>query len=140
MKTAIIILTLIIVLYGLLYFGIYNQRNCAWANIDNIEIHAKIDIPKIKTYECEYIKKQNLKMARFDIEKNEIAMERYIQTNKFIKLTDANNISLKLLKKEINIIGTSNLYYTIGTQEGETWQTVLDTSTGHLWVTIKYKN
>lgn len=152
-KTAKIItitLTSIIVLGGLGYFGlrqftrsIYSQRTCEWANIDNIEMHAEIDIPKIIKCDCEYKKEQNTKMARFDLDMGNVDMDRYIKINNFKKLNSTADVSFDdLLTKETNLdelISSSDLYYTKGSYKGEIWQTLLDNSTGRLWVTIKYK-
>jgi len=64
LKIIIIPLASVIVLCGLCILGIrgfthlvYSQRSCEWANIDNIELHTHIDIPKIKGCDCEYKKR-----------------------------------------------------------------------------------
>jgi hypothetical protein len=150
-KIVTIALTIIIVLGGLAFFGlrqltrsIYSQRTCDWANIDNIEMHAGVDIPNIKTCDCEYNKGQNTKAARFDLDKGSVDMNRYIKINNFKKLNSTSDISFdELLKKDVNfdqLMSSADLYYTKGSYQGETWQTLLDNSTGRLWVTIKYKD
>lgn len=150
-KIITIFLTSVIMLVGLGYVGvkqftrfIYNQRSCEWANIDNIEMHTKVDIPKIKKCDCEYKKDQNTKMARFDLDNENIEMDKYIKINNFKKLNSTTDLSSDdLLKKEANVdklISSSDLYYTKGSNKGETWQTLLDNSTGRLWVTIKYED
>lgn len=151
MKMTSITLTSVIVLSGLGYFGlrhftrsVYSQRTCEWANIDNIELHAKVDIPKIITCDCEYRKEQNTKMARFEIDKGHVDMDHYVKVNNFIKLESKEEIVFDdLLHREENsadLVGSSDLYYTKGNSNGETWQTLLDYSTGRLWVTINYIN
>lgn len=146
-----ITLTSVIVLSGLGYFGlrhfthsVYSQRTCEWANIDNIELHTQVDIPKIITCDCEYRKVENTKMARFDIDKVNVDMDHYIKVNKFKKLNSKDDILYdELLKGEGNsadLVSSSDLYYTKGSSDGETWQTLLDYSTGRLWVTINYIN
>ena len=150
-KVVIITVTSVVILGGLGYFGlrkfarsIYQQRTCEWANIDNIEMHAEIDIPKIVTCDCEYKKELNTKLARFDIDKNSVDMDRYIQRNKLKKLSETTDIELADFLKKENITpdlsSTSDFYFTKGSHQGETWQTLLDNSTGRLWLTIKYKD
>jgi len=150
-KISAITLTTVIVLGGLGYFGlnqlartIYNQRTCEWANIDNIEMHAQVDIPEIVAYYCRYEEETNTKKARFDIDKVNVDMDRYIEFNNFNKLKTSIDISFEeLLQIESNptdLVNSSDLYYTKGFYDGETWQTLLDSSTGKLWVTVKYKN
>lgn len=149
-KIIIITLTSVILLFGLGYFGvqgfayiIYNQRTCEWANIDNIELHAQVDIPGVVSCDCKYQKEQNTKMAYFDIDKNNFDMNQYIQKNNLRKLKSATEFSFdKLLNIESNIeklLNTTDLYYLIGTDAGENWKVLLDKNSGRLWVTIKYK-
>jgi hypothetical protein len=151
MKMTSITLTTVIVLSCLGYFGlrhftrsVYSQRTCEWANIDNIELHTRVDIPKIITCDCEYQKEQNTKMARFDIDKDNVDMDHYVKVNKFKKLDSKEEILFdELLNREDNpadLVSSSDLYFTKGNSDGETWQTLLDYSTGRLWVTINYVN
>ena len=49
-----------------LVVSIANQRTCEWANIDNIEINAKINIPSIIDSDCEYLEAINTKKAYFE--------------------------------------------------------------------------
>ncbi|MES2478490.1 MAG: hypothetical protein V4561_05360 [Bacteroidota bacterium] len=155
MNKAIKIITIslasIILLAAVSYFGlrqftrsIYKQRTCEWANIDNIEMHAEVDVPKIKTFDCIYKKELNTKMAMFEIDKANVDMDRYIKLNNFRKLNSVNEISFdNILKKETNVdslMASPDLYYTKGSYKGETWQTILDNSSGRLWVTIQYND
>lgn len=150
-KIITIILTIATVFGGLGYLGlrkftrsIYSQRTCEWANIDNIELHTEIDIPKIKKCDCEYKKEQNIKMARFDIDERNVDINSYIKANNFKKLNSTADVSFDdILKMETNVkelMSSPDLFYTKGSYNGETWQTLLENSTGRLWVTIKYKD
>ncbi|PBQ30357.1 hypothetical protein CNR22_00795 [Sphingobacteriaceae bacterium] len=132
------------------YFGfrqfahsIYLQRTCEWANIDNLEMHTGIDIPKIKSSECKYEKAQNTKLARFDLDKS-VEMNAYLQRNKFKKLEKLTGIDFGtfLDGAQINtsLSQTSELYYMEGFYETENWKGLLDKSTGKLWITLKYKD
>ncbi len=71
-------------------------------------------------------------------------MERYIRVNNFKKLLSPDDVPLdELIKSRSNVVGlfgASDLYYTIGSYNGETWQTLLDNTTGRLWVVIKYSD
>lgn len=121
--------------------AIYNQRTCEWANIDNIEMHTQIDIPKIKTCSCNYNAKKNTKMAQFDLEKNDIVFKKYIKKNNFQKLKSTATISKDSFKTENGkaFQNTSSLYFTKGTYKTETWQILLDTTSGKLWILINYE-
>lgn len=107
-------------------------------------MHTGVAIPKIKTCECEYNKGKNTKAARFVLDKNYVDMDRYIKINNFEKLNSTADISFdELLKIDVNVdwlMRSSDLYYSKGFYQGETWQILLDSSTGRLWVTIKYKD
>jgi len=87
-------------------------------------------------------KEQNTKIARFDIDMNNVDMDRYIRVNNFKKLMSINEVTLdELLRNKSYVdalVGSSDLYYTVGSYKGETWQTLLDYTTGQLWVIIKY--
>lgn len=150
-KNIIITLTTVILVGGLIILGVYgfvrlisNQRNCEWANIDNIEIHAHIDIPKIKNYDCEYLEKENIKISCFDILTEKVDMDRYIQRNLLKKLESQEAVEFDDLlrnRSNINILkDSSDFYYRIGSDKGESWQIILNHTTGRLCVLIKYKD
>lgn len=150
-KIITITLAFLIVFGGLGYLGlqqfsksIYSQRTCEWANIDNIELHTGVNIPKIKKFDCEYQKKQNTKKACFDVDKRNVDIDSYIKENNFKKLNSTTVVSFAdFLKRETNIydlMSSSDLFYSKGSYKGEAWQTLLDSATGRLWVTIKYKD
>ena len=65
--SGLLVLVLVFVL-GLrsLVISIANQRTCEWANIDNIEINAKINIPSIIDSDCVYLESINTKKAYFE--------------------------------------------------------------------------
>jgi len=150
-KVVVIVFASLFAVGGLGYLGImafarsaYSQRNCEWANIDNVEMHAKVDIPRIVTYGCDYDKEKNIKMAHFDIDTSKVDMERYIQINKFNKLESETQVEFDdLLKTTSNIsalIASSDLYYKVGSKDGERYQNLLNNTTGRLWVFIEYKD
>tara|TARA_B110000037_G_scaffold1082_1_gene1186 strand:+ start:4568 stop:4933 length:366 start_codon:yes stop_codon:yes gene_type:complete len=52
-----LLLMALVLIIGLrtLVMSIANQRTCEWANIDNIELNARIDVPLIIDSDCEYL-------------------------------------------------------------------------------------
>ena len=155
MKKALTITAIVlggITVWGVVgYFGlrvlaraIYAQRTCGMFNIDNIEMHARVDIPDIEDFDCEYIEDLNTKLARFDIDKAEMDMDRYIRRNNFKKFNPANRSvlldSLIVRKSKVYSLLVSDMYYTSGAYKGETWQSLLNNSTGTLWVVIRYQD
>ena len=65
--SGLLVLVLVFVL-GLrsLVISIANQRTCEWANIDNIEINAKINIPSIIDSDSVYLESINTKKEYFE--------------------------------------------------------------------------
>ncbi len=144
LTTAILIGVLIILgIYGFTRL-VYNQRNCEWANIDNIEMHAHVDIPEINNCDCEYFGKENIKLSCFEIEVWKVDMNIFIQKNSLKKLNLPTTIEFdERLKVKCNfneLKDSSDLYYRIGSQGGESWQILLNKTTGRLCVFIKYKD
>lgn len=79
----IIILCMLMFMGGirLLTRHIFDSRQCARFNIDNIELRTGIDIPKIKEVECEC--DDTSKMNNFILDLNEEEMKKYISINEF---------------------------------------------------------
>lgn len=95
-KIVLIILAIVAALGCLGFMGfrafvskMYNSRSCDWANIDNIEMHAGIDIPEIEDCECEYD-------AVFDAKKVVFTLDKSLNSAKYVA---SNN--LQLLQGEI---------------------------------------
>lgn len=128
----------------LLAHSIIKQRTCEWANIDNIEIHAKLNIPDIIDVDCNYDRAQNTKRARFDLDTTRTNPTGHLLSYKFKKMKTGQEVPLtEFLNDKKNAEGlkdTANLYYNSGFWNGENWQTLLNRRTGRLWVTIKYKD
>lgn len=146
-----IIITVVIVTGGLVMLGlygftrlIYNQRNCTWANIDNIELHAHINIPAITNYDCDYLPVENIKISCFDIDLSKVDINKYIQTNLLTKLPASSDVvfdeRLKTKSNFFNVNDSLELYYRIGSYKEESWQILLNSTTGRLCVFIKYKD
>ena len=131
-KITTIVLVSILALGALGYGGLYllvrtihNQRSCVLYNIDNIEVHTGIDIPKIESFDCEYSKEQNTKMTRFDIDKAAVNIDRYIERNEFQKLEAKTDVEFEQFLKIDNSLAdastSADLYYTKGSYKEETW-------------------
>lgn len=145
------ILLLFIIFSGSFYFGfkilthsIYNQKTCEWANVDNIEMHTSINIPKIKTCDCKYIENQNSKIATFEINSKQILSDNYIIKNNFKKWEPNNtikfDINLKLKSNFDRIKNDSEIYYNTGATKNEYWQSILDLTSGNLYIIIFYSS
>lgn len=120
---------------------IYAQRTCEWVNIDNIELHTGINIPRIADDDCTYFKAANAKVAYFRIDKERVPIADYVRINRFVPCQPG------ALPVPDALLGESTapalpplqrLHYTTGTRKGETWQALLDTATGGLWVVLRY--
>lgn len=147
-----IVLGGLVLLGGMAYFGlrgtvryIIAQRDCSWFIIDNIELHTRINIPDLKgDMDCTYNKEQNAKTARFEINTEDVDMDNYISRNEFRKIQSLADVPLdELLSKEQSLqraMGSPDLYYTSGAHKGETWQGILDKTTGTLWVLLRYRD
>ena len=151
LKISTIILTVVLTIGGFVILGlfgftrlIYNQRNCTWANIDNIEMHAHIDIPKITTSNCEYIKEENVKIACFEIDTTTVDIDKYIQNNFFKKLPLATDVKFdERLKEKSNLDELRDsecFFYKLDSHNGELYQILLKGITGQLYVYIKYND
>jgi len=121
--------------------SIRNQRTCEWANIDNIELHAHIDVPKVTKWDCNYDKANNIKKAAFTIDRNNFNLNEYIQTYNLKKLNSATELKYdRFLNLEKESLTSSDLYYKKNPLGGERYDVLLDKKTGRLWVTIKYND
>ena len=85
--SSLLILGLVFIL-GLrsLVVSIANQRTCEWANIDNIELNAKVDIPSILDSDCEYLDTINTKKAYFRFDPTHFDSDYYIEVNQLKSL------------------------------------------------------
>lgn len=115
--------------------NIYNSQNCEWANIDNIEMRAMVDVPKIESSECNYDTLSKTKKVLFILDK-ELNVEEYITKNKLQKLNETEKVtSFHLKSEEIN---TETFYFREKTTEWESYKIVLDSKSRKLWIELKY--
>src|SRR5688572_2586464 len=147
-KVTVIILTGLLTLGLLAFMGfrgfvnsIRNQRTCEWANIDNIELHAHIDIPKVTAWECDYDKESNTKRAFFAVDKNDFDGNRYIERSSLKKLSSTSEFEFsKFLNLQHESLNGSELYYKRSAAGEERYDVLLDKTNGRIWVTIMYND
>ena len=133
-------------LAGLGYMGvrtlsqqIYKARTCNWANIDNIEMHARIDIPKVESCECEYDEFFNVKKSSFTLS-DDLNVEEYTLKNQLVPLRD--DSPKNVLEYAGNqILNQDKLFARQGFRRDEDqYEVLFDPSTRKLWVYLKYFN
>lgn len=149
LKIILIVLLAIGLLFTGAYFGIrnytqsiYHQRSCEWSSIDNVEMHAEVDIPEVISNQCRYVPEENTKMTRFVIDPKKVNLDEYIPKNNLKKSAAPDSLTINELLKEPgdlkDLQQSPDLYIREGSYKGETWIVILDKKTGKLWVTIKY--
>lgn len=148
----ILIGLLILSLYFILFMGgcyglaklIYVSKGCEQFHIDNTEMHTDIDIPKINEIDCSYGKSQKLKRTYFVIDKTKIKMLRYIAFSEFKALANSHTFSLtdffRCNADSIRKLNSRNtLFYKEESKDnGEYYKALLDSTTGQVWVNLKY--
>ncbi len=147
-KGTIIILTSIVIICvsaSMGFIGLVNsirdERSCEWANIDNIEIHAHMDVPKVTKWDCDYEKESNTKRASFTIDQNNFDVDQYIKAYKFKRLDSFTKFEYgRFLNLKMEFLSDSDLYYKKNPSDEECYDVLLDKTTGRLWVTIKYQD
>lgn len=149
-KHVIIALTGIFAFCTLVVFGYVSlansfreQRNCEWANIDNIELHAHINIPKVESADCDcsYDEMTNTKKSIFTVKKYALNLDKYIKRNKLKKLNNLSEIDFnRFLNLEKDFLADANLYYRLNSSNEEHSDILFDKTSGKLWVTINYQD
>jgi hypothetical protein len=117
---------------------IYDGRSCQWANIDNIEMHVKIDVPETAHCDCRYDQLTRTKSAVFTLVKNEIP-DGYAQANRLEKIskTDRFPIDFKWLRKH-PLDASHNLYFREAETKWDDYKLLYDESAGKLYVSLRY--
>lgn len=138
--------SLIIVVMGYFYFltrCMRSERSCEWANIDNLELHTGINIPKVISSDCDYITSRNVKYASFALSRDDVQFAYYIKNNNLEKLVLSDTSKFdSLFKVKAGFMlsghGQQSLFYKIGDSQEAKWQLLLDSSNAKLWIMIKY--
>ena len=136
------IIALIALVLALGYFfvkSIINQRTCEWANIDNIEVHAKVNVPSIEGSDCQYNESTNVKRAKFAL--SPLDMTAYIAQNKLQSFQEGMPIDEDtFLSFEQDSHEDANLFGKHVSLGGKEAYALLDSATRELWVTIQFED
>src|SRR5690606_25925778 len=120
--------------------ALYDSNSCEWANIDNIELHALVDIPAIIDSDCRIDTVENTKYATFMIDLEEVDIEKYIADNKFVKIQSTAEaekyLSQHFSGANAESFAYSDLYERHDSYKDESSSLLLDAQTGTLSVTI----
>lgn len=142
-KTIVIVVISVIAILCMGYFGLnslskmmYEERSCEWANIDNIELHAHINIPSVIESECFYDTKTNTKTSTFTLDMRELDVKEYLVKNQLKQLTSDSDISIDEIR---NFTGSTDTFYfkKYSTKTSDS-EVLFDASTGKLHVVIHY--
>lgn len=120
-----------------LVVSIANQRTCEWANIDNIEVNARIDVPSIIDSDCEYLEAINTKKAYFEFDLADFDADRYIEVNKLKKL-NSKYPEIDFINFNSDSLKFDMLYYKSRNGKNSNSYALFDKNKGQLWVSIQY--
>jgi len=125
MKKFILIFSLVIVCFGVLYGGlhlfgwyIFNTQSCHSFNIDNIELRTGVNIPEVTSTDCEC--KDHKKISKFIIDTNKVDLNNYIENN--------------------DLIFTNGLYIKENNNKNSNYKVVFNKETAELTINLIYKN
>ena len=130
-----------------LFFLSRESNSCKRFNIDNIETRIRIDIPSIyddsECFSCILDKAENTKTNYFKIRTDVVNMDRYIERNSFISVSESDldlSVFGKLVKiPEITPENMQNYCYNSGEGKRTDWMAIVNKNSGDLWVYMKYK-
>ena len=120
-----------------LVMSIANQRTCEWANIDNIELNAKVDIPSILDSDCEYLDTINTKKAYFRFDPTHFDSDYYIEVNQ-LKSLDTKHTGIDFINFNTDSLSVDALYYKSRTGHKSNSYVLFDKNKEQLWVSIQY--
>jgi len=134
-----ILMMTFLMMFGLrtLVVSIANQRTCEWANIDNIELNAKIDVPSIIDSDCMYLESINTKKAYFEFNLNDFDADHYIEVNK-LKRLKSKHTGVDFLNFNIDSLKLDMLYYKSRNGKKSNSYVLFDKNKGQIWVSIQY--
>ena len=150
MKRNLLIALVVIAFLSLALFGfktfitsIYNQRDCEFANIDNIEVNTGIDIPSIESTTCNYDEIKNQKSVYFKLDK-EVNIQDYYTSNHFKNVQSSDLVKFNELdfvgnKRPFND-GLNNYYYKSEMRRSNSFYAILNADTKELWIVISFKD
>jgi hypothetical protein len=150
MKRNLLITLVVIAFLSLAFFGfktfitsIYNQRDCEFANIDNIEVNVGIDIPSIESTICNYDEIKNQKSVYFKFDKK-VNIQDYCKSNTF-KILQPSDLDKF---KDLDFVGNNhpfkdesqNYYFKSENRRSNSFHAILNVVTKELWIVISYKD
>ena len=150
MKRNLLIALVVIVFMSIVFFSfktfiltINNQRNCEFANIDNIEINVGINIPSVESSNCNYDEVKNEKSVYFKFDKD-VNINEYCSLNKFSKLKTSNLEDYLDLNYTGNNNpfkkGIDNFYSKSEARYSNNYHAILNAKTKELWIVISFKD
>ncbi len=150
MKRNLLITLFVITFLSLAFFGfktfissIYNQRDCEFANIDNIEVNLGIDIPSIENTSCNYDELKNQKSVYFKFDKK-VNIQDYCKSNSF-KILQPSDLDKF---KDLDFVGNNlpfkdeynNSYFKSENRSSNSYNAILNVDTKELWIVISFKD
>lgn len=123
---------------------ILHANNCEAFMIDNTEVHTHINVPEIDSIDCNYQPKTKWKRVYFVINKAKESMQAYINFSEFkqlsalgdIKPNDFFRYNQDTFRQQVH--KRSLFYKEHSYADGEQYKALLDTSTGQVWINIKF--
>ncbi|MEZ4853710.1 hypothetical protein [Flavobacterium sp.] len=150
MKKIVIIVLVVVFLFTAFIFGfkllvttIVNQRNCEFANIDNVEVNVGVNIPKIEVSQCNYDESLNLKSVYFKFKEQN--SQDYITTFKFKKVKNLNDLEKDNLQYFLGNFSSlyknlDSLYIKKGNRKNNSHVAVYNAYTNEFWAVIHFKD
>lgn len=143
-RITLIVLATFIGFAALGYFGlvflsrsITKGRSCASFNIDNVEIHAEIDVPALVNDSCYCKAAEGIKQNRFRIH-DEVRLANYITVNKLVVTEEGEAPDTAGFLSPEQYHPDHRYFVRTGTYKDERWRILLDSNSRTLWVTIWY--
>ena len=92
-------------------------------------------------WDCNYEKENNTKKAFFIINRANIDIDKYIESQNLIKLSSKNELEPnRYFNLSKDSLGDADLYHKENSSSGVTSAVLLDKTSGKLWVTIGFKD
>jgi hypothetical protein len=130
---------------GVRAFGtkVYQSRDCDFANIDNIEMHARIDIPDIKDCDCRYDARLLAKKVTFTLDTGAVDLDDYIKSNRFKKFEENQSLHQSLaFATDLAQSDRTQLFYRSNESSHkpgrDLYRMVINPETGKMWVYLQY--
>jgi hypothetical protein len=151
LRAPIKVLLVLIVFVLMLLAGCYglgkiilHANKCEAFMIDNTEVHTHINIPEIDSIDCNYQPKAKRKRVYFVINKSKEPMRAYISFSEFKQLSALGGIkpydffryNQDTFRQQVS--KRSLFYKEHCYADGEHYKALLDTSTGQVWINIKF--